>query len=143
MSERNRAVLDRLNEEVLRGGNVGVLDELLAEDFVEHNPASGTGRDREGLKEFIRILHRAFADQVHTVDDQIVEGDRVVERCTMTATHAGEFMGIPPTGKRVTLPSIDISRLRNGRIVEHWMQADVLGLMAQLGAVPADEPVGA
>lgn len=142
MSQQNRAVLDRLNAEVLRGGNVDVLDDLLADEFVEHNPAPGTEPDREGFKEFVRTLHRAFADQVHTVHEQIAEGDRVVERCTMTATHAGEFMGVPPTGKRVTLDSIDISRLTGGRIVEHWIQADVLGLFEQLGAFPAPEAAG-
>lgn len=133
MSEQNRAVLDRLNEEVLRAGNVDALDELLAPDFVEHDPPPGMPPDRDGFAAFVRILHTAFADQVHTVHDQLTDGDRVIERWTMTATHAGEFLGMPPTGKRVTLPGIDITRLAGGRITEHWSQCDLLGLVGQLG----------
>jgi steroid delta-isomerase-like uncharacterized protein len=135
MSSENRAILDRLNEEVLRQGNVDAVDQLLADDFVEHDPPPGMATDRDGFKDFVRGIHQAFADQLHTVYDQIVDGDRVVERWTMTATHAGEFMGIPATGKRVTLAGIDISRLEDGRIAEHWTQCDMLGLLGQLEAV--------
>jgi steroid delta-isomerase-like uncharacterized protein len=98
--------------------------------------------DRPGFKDFIRDIHQAFADQLHTVHDQIADGDRVIERWTMTATHAGEFMGIPATGRRVTLTGIDISRVEDGRIVEHWTECDMLGLLEQLGAIPAQEAVG-
>ena len=143
MSQENRAVLDRLNEEVLRQGDVDTIDELLSGDFVEHNPPPGMPGNRDGFKDFVRYIHQAFADQLHTVHDQIAVGDRVVERWTMTATHAGEFMGVPATGKRITRTGIDISRLASGRIVEHWTECDLLGLLAQLGAVPSQEAVTA
>ena len=142
MSQENRAILDRLNEEVLRQGNVDAVDELVADNFAEHDPPPGMAADREGFKDFVREIHQAFADQLHTVHDQLADGDRVVERWTMTATHAGEFLGIPATGKRVTLPGIDISRVEDGRIVEHWTQCDMLGFLEQLGAIPAQEAVG-
>jgi steroid delta-isomerase-like uncharacterized protein len=142
MSQENRAVLDRLNDEVLRQRKVDVLDELLADDFVEHDPPPGVAGDREGFKDLMRTVHQAFDDQVHTVYDQIAEGDRVVERWDMTATHVGDWMGIAPTGKRITLSGIDISRLENGRMVEHWMQIDLLGLFEQLGAIPAPDGEG-
>jgi steroid delta-isomerase-like uncharacterized protein len=142
MSQENRATLDRLNEEVLRQGNVDAVDELMADDFVEHDPPPGMAADRDGFKDFIRGVHKAFADQLHTVHDQIADGDRVVERWTMTATHADEFLGIPATGRRVTLVGIDISRVEDGRIAEHWTQCDMLGFLEQLGAVPAQEAVG-
>jgi steroid delta-isomerase-like uncharacterized protein len=141
MSEQNRAVLDRLNEEVLRQGHADAIDELTTGDFVEHNPPPGVPGDREGFKSFVRYLHQAFADQLHTVYDQLADGDRVVERWSMTATHVGEFLGIPPTGRRVTLTGIDISRLEDGRIAEHWIECDLLGLLEQLGAAPAQETV--
>lgn len=143
MSEAYRAILDRFGEEVFRQGNLDVIDELLAEDFVEHDPPPGLPPDRDGVKEIFRGLHAGFTDQVFTVHDQIAGGDRVVERWTLTATHAGEWLDIPPTGRRVTVAGIDISRLEAGRIVEHWSQADLLGLFEQLGAFPAVAPVGA
>jgi steroid delta-isomerase-like uncharacterized protein len=131
--QQNRVVLDRLNEEVLRRRNVDALDELVAEDFVEHDPPPGMASDREGFKDFVRALHGAFADQIHTVHDQLATGDRVVERWTMAATHVGDWMGIAPTGKRITLSGIDISRLQDGRVAEHWTECDLLGLLGQLG----------
>jgi steroid delta-isomerase-like uncharacterized protein len=142
MSQENRAVLDRLNEEVLRQRNVDAVDELMADNFVEHDPPPGMVGDRQGFKDFISAIHQAFANQLHTVHDQIAVGDRVVERWTMTATHADEFMGIPATGRRVTLCGIDISRIEDGRIAEHWIQCDMLGFLEQLGAIPAHEAVG-
>lgn len=142
MSEQNRAVLDRFDEEVFRQGHLDAIDELLAEDFVEHDPPPGLAPDREGVKEFFRGLQAGFTDQVYTVHDQIADGDRVVERWTLTGTHAGQWLGIPPTGKRVMVTCIDISRLEAGRIVEHWSQADLLGLFEQLGAFPAPESAG-
>ena len=140
MSEGNRAVVDRLTEEVFNQGNVDVIDELVAEDFVEHDPMPGVEPDREGFKQFISTLRSAFPDLRTEVEDQIAEGDRVVERWRSTATHQGEFMGVPATGKRVTIEGMDISRIEAGKIVEHWTKVDILGLMEQLGAIPASAP---
>ena len=140
MSEGNRAVVDRLTEEVFNQGNVDVIDELVAEDFVEHDPMPGVGPDREGFKQFISTLRSAFPDLRTEVADQIAEGDRVVERWRSTATHQGEFIGVPATGKRVTIEGMDISRIEAGKIVEHWTKVDILGLMEQLGAIPASAP---
>ena len=142
MSQENRAILDRLNEQVLRQGNLDAVDELMAGNYVEHDPPPGMAADRDGFKDFVRGIHQAFADQLHTVHDQIADGDRVIERWTMTATHAGEFMGNAATGRRFTLTGIDISRVEDGRIVEHWTECDMLGLLEQLGAIPAQEAVG-
>jgi steroid delta-isomerase-like uncharacterized protein len=139
VSSENRAVLDRINEEAFRQGNVGVIDELVAEDFVEHDPPPGTAPGREGFKDMIRTLHRAFDDQGFTIHDQIAEGDRVVERWTMTATHVGDWLGIPATGKRIVVAGMDISRLEDGRLAEHWTQMDALGMLQQLGVIPAEE----
>jgi predicted ester cyclase len=138
MSEQNRATLLRMNDQVIRGGEIDVVDELLSDDFVEHDPPPGMSPDRDGFKEFIRSMHAGLVDIVYTVDDQVVESDRVVERWTLTGTHAGPWLGVSPTGKRVTFTGIDISRLAAGRIVEHWTELDLYGLFGQLGSSPAD-----
>jgi predicted ester cyclase len=91
--------------------------------------------NREGEKRLLRMHRAAFADAEATIDDQIAEGDKVVTRWTFRSTHKGKFMGIAPTGKRVTITGINIHRIEGGKIVELWRQKDVLGLMQQLGAV--------
>ena len=136
----NGAVIDRVNEEIFNRGNLEVIDELFAEDFVEDDPLPGVSGDREGFKELVRQAREAFPDLRTQVHDQIVAGDKVVERWTTSGTHEGEFLGIPPTHRRVEFSGMDISRLENGRLVEHWTQLDVLGLLQQLGAIPSDAP---
>lgn len=143
MSQENRAVAARLNEEIFRQGRAEIVDELMTEDFAYHNPPPGIPGDRAGFKDFVRYLHSAFADHVYALHDQIAAGDRVVERWSMTMTHAGDFLGIPPTGKRVTLTGVGIARLDAGRIAEMWEECDLLGLCQQLGSFPAQEAVAA
>ena len=137
-AEVNKAILQRFNElvgEVFRTGNVDVLDEVLAPELVYHQ--SGAPPDLESYKRFLAMLRLACPDLSHTVEDMIAEGDKVVDRLTWQATHKGPFMGIPPTGNRLTVTEIHINRIAEGRIVERWSQPDLLGLMQQLGAVPA------
>ena len=136
----NGAVLDRINEEAFNRGNVDALDELVADDFVEHDPMPGSTPDREGFKDMIRSLREAFPDFHTDVEDQIVAGDKVVERWSCTGTHDGEFMGIPATHRRVEIHGMDISRLDDGRLVEHWTQVDMMSMLQQLGALPAEAP---
>ena len=139
MAQDNRAVLDRINEEAFRQGNTGVIDELVSDDFVEHNPMPGVEGTREGFKQMVAGLHQAFPDFDTQVQDQIAEGDKVVERWTAGGTHQGEFMGIPATGRHIEIEGMDISRLADGRIVEHWTQMDALAMMQQLGVIPDQE----
>ena len=137
-AEENKAILQRFNElagEVFRTGNVDALDEVLAPDLVYHQP--GAPPDLESYKRFLAMFGLAFPDVSPTLEDMIAEGDKVVDRLTWQATHQGPFMGIPPTGNRVTVTEIHINRIAEGRIVERWAQPDLLGLMQQLGAVPA------
>lgn len=143
MSQNNRAVLDRINEEAFRQGNTNVIDELVAEDFVEHNPMPGVSGDREGFKQMVGGLHEAFPDFNTTIEDQIAEGDKVVERWTAGGTHEGVFLGVPPTGKRIAIEGMDISRLADGKIVEHWTQMDALAMMQQLGVIPEEQEASA
>jgi steroid delta-isomerase-like uncharacterized protein len=139
MAQDNRAVLDRINEEAFRQGNTEVIDELVSEDFVEHNPMPGVEGTREGFKQMVAGLHQAFPDFDTQVQDQIAEGDKVVERWTAGGTQQGEFMGVPATGRRIEIEGMDISRLADGRIVEHWTQMDALTMMQQLGVIPEQE----
>lgn len=136
----NRQVLDRLNEEVFNRGNVDAIDELVADDFVEHDPMPGASPDREGFKTMVRGLRQAFPDLHLDVDDQLEDGDRIAERWRCTATHEGEFMGIPATHRQIEVHGMDITRLQDGVVVEHWTQVDMAGLLQQLGALPSEAP---
>jgi steroid delta-isomerase-like uncharacterized protein len=136
MSQENRAVLDRINEEAFRQGNTGVIDELVSPDFVEHNPMPGFEGNREGFKHMVAGLHQAFPDFDTQIQDQIADGDKVVERWTATGTQEGDFMGVPATHRRVDIEGMDISRIEDGKIVEHWTQMDAMAMMQQLGVIP-------
>ena len=134
-SERNKAVVRRFIEEVQNQKDWAVYDELNGPDFVNLSAPPGIPADREGGKMFLTAFANAFPDSQIAVDDMIAEDDRVVTKKTMTGTHTGEFNGIPPTGKRVEIQYVDILRLRDGRIVEHWLSMDQLSFMQQLGVI--------
>lgn len=136
MSEENKARTRRFYEEVWNKGNLAIVDELCATNFVNHNPGPGEAPGPEGLKQIATMIRTAFPDMHMTVDDMIAEGDKVVSRVTVNATHRGEFMGIPPTGKQITVTGIDIVRIVGGKAVERWGNYDDLGMMQQLGVIP-------
>ena len=135
--EGNKAVIRRFVEEVQNNKNWDVYDELNAADFVNHSAPPGVPNDREGGKTYLAAFLGAFPDCHFTIDDMIAEGDQVVTKKTFEGTHTAELNGIPPTGKRVTLQFADIMRVRDGKIVEHWLTMDQLSFMQQLGAIPA------
>ena len=137
-TEQNKALVRQLVEEVFNRGNMSLADEFLAPDFVEHEELPpGIPRDREGAKQLTTMLRSAFPDFKATIDDIVAEGDKVVIRQTWSGTHKGEFMGVPPTGKSVSFGVIDIIRVAGGKLVEHWGQMDSMGMMQQLGVIPA------
>jgi steroid delta-isomerase-like uncharacterized protein len=123
-------------DEVFRRRNVGAIDELLADDFVEHNPAPGKSTDRQGAKALIGQVLAAFPDLELEVEREIAEGDTVATALRFTGTHRAEFAGIPATGRRVTVAVNEMTRFRDGRCTEHWGVVDMVGLMAQLGMAP-------
>jgi predicted ester cyclase len=136
-TEQIKALARRVVDEIFSRGNIGIADELLATDFVEREELPpGISRDREGVKQLATMLRSAFPDLNVTVDDIVAEGDKVVLRQTWSGTHRGEFMGIAPTGRKVSFGVIDILRVAGGKFVEHWGQMDGMGLMQQLNAVP-------
>jgi steroid delta-isomerase-like uncharacterized protein len=141
-TEANKAAYRRLIEEVFNRGNLAVVDELVAADAVDHSGMPGRPEGAEGVKWAARMFRTAFPDLHFTVEDQVAEDDRLVNRFTVRGTHRGEFMGIPPTGRQVTVGGIDLIRVRDGRAVEHWVHMDMLGLMQQLGVIPAPGAAG-
>jgi predicted ester cyclase len=134
-SEQNKATLMRLIEEGFGRGNMAVVDEVLATNFVEHQNGI-TPPNAEGVKGAIASLHKALSDLSYAVEDMVADGDKVWVRLKARSVHTGRFMGLPPSGKSVVIDVIDISRFENGKIVEHWGVPDRLGLMEQLGALP-------
>ena len=127
---------DQFYEQVFRRRDVNAVDKLLTDDFVEHTPAPGQATDRKGAKDFIGQMLQAFPDLDFTIDNQIAEGDTVSAVATMTGTHRGDFMGVPATGKKVTVQTVDIGRVRGGKFSEHWGLVDVPSMMSQLGVAP-------
>jgi steroid delta-isomerase-like uncharacterized protein len=127
----------RYFEEVWNQGKVDVLDELLAPDYINHTPSAGRPpKGPDGLKPIVLAIRRAFPDLHFTIEDVIVTPEAVAIRTTMTGTHEGDLFGIPPTHRKVSVMQLQIERIKNGRIVEHWRVTDELSLMRQLGVVP-------
>jgi steroid delta-isomerase-like uncharacterized protein len=140
--EENKAIELRFFEEVVNKRNLAVIDELFATNFVDHSAVPGIAADREGLKQYFAMVHSAFPDFHSTLEDMFAEGDKVVQRFTARGTHQGEFMGIAPTGKQVTIPGIAIHRITDGKIVENWVNMDMLSMMQQLGVIPPPGQAG-
>jgi len=141
MSEENKDLARRFMEEAYNKGNVDFIDEVVASDYVAHDPNSpeGTGGGADGAKQFVETYRSAFPDLQMTVEDLIAEGDKVVVRWTARGTHQGELMGIPPSGNRVEVTGISVDRIEGGKFVEGWSNYDALGMMQQIGAVPMAE----
>jgi len=127
----NKAIARRWSEEVWGQRNLAAIDELLAPDFTFNYASPGVASDREGYKQTVTMA--PFADTECPVEDMVAEGDKVAVRWTWRGTHRGEFMGVAPTGKRVTITGISILRIVGGKIVEEWGEMDNLGMMQQLG----------
>jgi steroid delta-isomerase-like uncharacterized protein len=134
-----------LNKDIVRRyrdahntNQLNLLDDIVAEDLISHSMMPGVPKSREGGKMVHQAAIASFPDNHVTTEDLIAEGDKVVERWSMTMTHTGApFMGIPTSGKNVAVTGISIYRIANGKIVEHWANMDFLGVLQQLGAVPA------
>jgi steroid delta-isomerase-like uncharacterized protein len=136
MSEANKALIRRFVEEVQNQHNVDAMDEFFAPSFVNYDIIAGLPDTLEGSKQLHRMLFAAFPGLKMTIHDQAAEGDKVWTRKTASGTHQGKLFGVPATGKRVSWKIIDIMSIQNGKVTEHWVVADVMGLMQQLGAVP-------
>jgi steroid delta-isomerase-like uncharacterized protein len=133
----NKEIVRRLIDGVWKDRNLGLIDELVAQGYVGHDPTQpGPIQGRDGFRQFVGMYQSAFHDATVTIDELISEGDLVVTRWTGRGTHTGELMEIAPTGKEVTVSGITISRLVGGQIAEEWQLLDALGMLVQLGTVP-------
>ncbi len=138
-TEENKATVGRFVEEVFVRGNGDTMEDLVTDDFHSHAWAKDFGipDGPEGVRKFIAIMGSAFSNAAVRVKDVLAEGDKVAVRYVYEADHTGELIGIGATGKRIRLPGIFIARVEEGKIAEYWRQEDHLGLMQQLGAIPA------
>ena len=133
LQERNKAIVRNFNKRFIEGGDLALYDETVSPDFINRTPHEGRDPGSGGARYFFtEVLRPAFPDITVNINDQFAEDDIVVTRKSYEATHKGPFMGVPATGKRVQFAVIDIIRLRDGRYVEHWANADMMGLMQQL-----------
>lgn len=137
MSEAKR-VSRRIFEEVWNGRNSAAIDELMAADYVHHDPQSPKfSNGREGYKQLVAYYLNAFPDSHFTIDQEIQEGDTVVTRWTVNGTHRGDLPTLPASGKTFSVTGITVARLQDGKFVESWNNWDALGLMQQLGSTSA------
>jgi steroid delta-isomerase-like uncharacterized protein len=136
MVQDNAAVVRRFVDEVITHGNIEAAAEFVWEDVIEQVPLPGQRPGLDGLKDIIRAMRTGFPDIVFSIQEQIVEGDKVVSRFEWTGTHMGVFLGIPATGRPVRVWGIVIDRLEDGRIKDTRILMDTLGMMGQLGVLP-------
>lgn len=139
MSQDVKAIVQR-EFEIFNAGNFGIADEIIADDYVGHDPALPEPiRGPEGIKEAAAGYRAAFPDLEVSIEQQLADGEWVVTRWTATGTHEGELFGIAPTGKRSTVSGISVEHVVGGKVVEDFTIWDTLGMMQQIGAVPAPE----
>jgi steroid delta-isomerase-like uncharacterized protein len=131
----NKATARRGWEEIWNKGDLTIAPEHYAPTYVSHMPGNPDLHGPEGHNQLVMMYRTAFPDLHFTVEDQIAEGDKVVNRVTARGTHLGEFRGIPPTGKQVTVAGITIDRIAGGKLIESWVSWDFLGMLQQLGVV--------
>ena len=140
MSEENKTIVERFTKEVWSKGNIDVLGEIFATDFVYNDPAAPNVHSMEAYRQFVAGIRTNFPDMHYAIEDMIAEVDKVVVRYTFRGTHQkGEIHGISPTGKQVTHAGIAIYRFAGGKAVELWDIWDALGALQQLGAIPSAE----
>ena len=133
--EQNKTIVRDFIDALFTKGDLGAVDEYLAEDFVDNTPPFGSSADREGMRSAGAMFRAAFPDWHSDVHLLVGEGDIVAELFTASGTHKGEVMGVAPSGHTVTLPGINIFRIADGKIVERWGRLDDLGFLQQLGIV--------
>jgi steroid delta-isomerase-like uncharacterized protein len=131
-----KAVVRRNTEEVQGHGNFAVFEELFADDFVDHTPQPNSGTDKDSVRTLYRRLRDAFPDFHADIHWQTGDGELVTTYKTYHGTHEGTFLGVAPTGRKIHFETVDVMRVHNGKITEHWGVANLFSLMQQLGAWP-------
>lgn len=134
MSEQNVAATRRLYD-AINAGNIGILEEVLADDVIEHEEIPGVPPTKAGVIEFFRATVDAFPDFKMDIRDIAAAGDKVWVLLTMSGTQRGEYLGVPASGKTMSVPLVDILRFRNGKVIEHWGVQDSGKMLEQLGVL--------
>lgn len=139
VSEANKAIVQRTFEEVVNQQNLAAAEQLYVADYVHHDPSlpPELQRGRDAYLQVIKMFVAAFPDLHCTIEDMIAEGDKVATRVTVRGTHRGELMGIQPTGRKVEFTMSMTNRIAGGKVAEGWVNFDALGMMQQIGAIPA------
>jgi steroid delta-isomerase-like uncharacterized protein len=137
--EANLALMKKFYTEFVNQGNLDRIDQFCAEDFVEHEELPGVKPNREGVKQFFKMYRTAFPDLKFEIEQIFAKDDKVVTYINITGTHKAEFMGVPASGKKISIKGIDIVRFKDGKAVEHWGMTDTMKMMSQIGAIP-DNP---
>jgi predicted ester cyclase len=134
-TEQNKALIREFTD-LINAQDLDTALTLFSPDFVDHTPPAGLPPGIDGVRMFFTMEFAAFPDGYITSMDMIAEGDKVVNRMNGEGTHQGEFLGIPPTRKHIRWSFIDIWRIADGQLAEHWVEADMMGVMQQFGVVP-------
>jgi steroid delta-isomerase-like uncharacterized protein len=135
MPDDAKSLIRRLYDEV-GAGNLAVIDELVADDFVEHEAFPGLEPTKEGVKRFFAMLRSAFPDLRMDVREILADGDLVCARVVATGTHRGDFMGMASSGSHIEVQVFDMVRIHDGRVTEHWGLMDAMSMMQQIGGMP-------
>lgn len=136
-TEQNKSIVRRWVEEGWNKRNTALIDQLYAPDFYQHETGPETVNSSEALKQFVAGYLTAFPDLHFTIEDLIAEGDKVVWRFKVTGNNTGPFMGGPSTGKAIAITGTITFRMEDSRMAEAWLNLDVLGLLQQVGVIPA------
>jgi predicted ester cyclase len=136
VSDENIAIVRRLTQEGFVGGRIEVVDDVVGEDCVDHDPLPGQGQGRKGQRQTCQMVVNGLSNRKTTQDELVAVGDTVIENWIFQGMHTGEFMGVPSTGKEIQVRGIEIWRLSGGKIVERWGVVDTGAVMGQLGMVP-------
>ena len=132
----SQSILQRIFDNAFNQGNLAAIDELVAPYGISHHLSWGMPANRMGLKQLIAMLRTAFPDLQCTIDDQIIEGDKIAAHWTMRGTHKGLFLGNPPTNKPILVQGLIYARIENNQLIENWTMIDQMGVLQQLGLVP-------
>jgi steroid delta-isomerase-like uncharacterized protein len=136
MSEAHKALAMRMYNEVISQGDLAALDDMIHDDFVEHEEMPGLPTDKSAPAAFVTMFRSAFPDLQASVEDILQDGDKLVVRARMSGTHKGEFMGMPPTDNKFDIQAIDIVEFRDDKVIAHWGVIDAAAMMGQLGVAP-------
>ncbi len=137
LQESNKQLVQRFYDELWNKGNLDVADEIFAQDFIGHAPGNTDDtRGPEGVKKLVKMFRKATPDMKIVIDAQYAEGDKVGSQFTITGTQTGMWMGVRPTGRKIRMTGIAITRIKDGMVVSDWGEFDILGVLIQLGVVP-------